>query len=225
MSRIQLIFEKQWLHVLLLAGLGGGLYYAAGLDTVRTGQLWGIGTLSWLWLAAGIAIIHQGYVWLCWRTELYASALTGILGTWSFTIYAVGFTVLALTRVGGVLAVAISNTGTLPSNPVLWKMLALILLLPNLYLFYSVMRYFGFKRAFGIDHFEPQYRSMPLEQRGIFRYTRNAMYVYGLLLLWVIALWYTSFAAALIALFNHAYVWAHYYATERPDMRRIYGDA
>jgi Phospholipid methyltransferase len=55
-----------------------------------------------------------------------------------------------------------------------------------------------------------------------FRFTSNGMYVYGFLLLWVPALWWASAAALCVALFNHLYIWVHYFATERPDIDRIY---
>ncbi|MGH8650439.1 MAG: hypothetical protein ACREUP_14225 [Burkholderiales bacterium] len=32
-------------------------------------------------------------------------------------------------------------------------------------------------------------------------------------------------AALGAALFNHLYIWVHYYSTELPDMKRIYGEA
>ncbi|MCB0167803.1 MAG: hypothetical protein KDI79_26490, partial [Anaerolineae bacterium] len=62
-------------------------------------------------------------------------------------------------------------------------------------------------------------------RKGIFRFTRNGMYTYGFLLLWVPALWYASLAALGVALFNHLYIWVHYYVTELPDIKRIYGSA
>jgi hypothetical protein len=34
-----------------------------------------------------------------------------------------------------------------------------------------------------------------------------------------------SQAALLAALFNHLYIWVHYYSTELPDIRHIYGAA
>jgi hypothetical protein len=105
------------------------------------------------------------------------------------------------------------------------RALAVVALIPALYLFYSVKRYFGFKRAFGIDHFDPSYRSMPFVRKGIFRFNSNGMYVFGFLLIWVPGLWWASEAALVAALFNHVYIWLHYYATERPDMRRIYAAA
>ena len=60
---------------------------------------------------------------------------------------------------------------------------SLVLVVPVLYLLISVRRYFTFRRAFGIDHFDPAYRILPMERRGIFRLSPNAMYVFGFLLL------------------------------------------
>ncbi len=74
----------------------------------------------------------------------------------------------------------------------------------------------------GIDHFDKSYRDRPFVREGIFRFTRNSMYVFGLLILWIPGLLYASKAALLIALFNHVYVLVHYHCTERPVMRRIY---
>ena len=42
-------------------------------------------------------------------------------------------------------------------------------------------------------------------------------------MLWVPAFLFQSMAAMVIAAFSHAYIWVHYYATEKPDMKRIYG--
>ena len=78
-------------------------------------------------------------------------------------------------------------------------------------------------RAFGIDHFEPnKFVNSQFEKRGIFKYTTNGMYIYGFMILWVIALLFKSEGALLVACFNHVYIWAHYFFTELPDIRRIY---
>ena len=224
MSQTLLIFERQWLHALLLAALLAGMVLVTGFDGVRTGQLWGVATPVWLWLAVGLAIAHQVYVWICWRTQLHASWLTRTLGSYGFPLYAVGFSLIGILRVVVVFIVAISNQYTLPANAIALKILAIIVLVPAVYLFYSVKRYFGFKRAFGIDHFDNEYRSMPFERRGIFRFTRNGMYTYGFLLLWFPAFWWASLAALSMAIFNHLYIWVHYFATELPDIKRIYGE-
>jgi hypothetical protein len=65
-------------------------------------------------------------------------------------------------------------------------------------------------------------RSVPFVRGGIFRFTANGMYVFGFFLLWVPGLWWASAAALFVALFNHLYIWVHYFATELPDIRRIY---
>ena len=223
MPQLRLIFERQWLHAGMLAALMAGIVWARGLDAMQVGSLWGISTSAWFWLAVFIAVVHQVYVWFCWRTQLHDSLLTRLLGSSGFSVYAVGFSLLGISRVVVVYLLAISNRDTLPGDLTILRVVAVIALIPALYLFYSVKRYFTATRAFGIDHFDERYRSIPLVRKGIFRYTRNGMYVYGFLVLWVPALWWASLAALCVALFNHTYIWAHYYATERPDMKRIYG--
>jgi len=85
-----------------------------------------------------------------------------------------------------------------------------------------VKRYFTFERAYGIDHFDKNY-NVPYVKQGIFRFTNNGMYVFGLLILYIPALLLFSKVALVVALFNHLYIWVHYYATEKPDMKQIYG--
>jgi phospholipid methyltransferase len=93
---------------------------------------------------------------------------------------------------------------------------------PVIYLFYSVKKYFTMNRAFGIDHFDKNY-NVPFERKGIFRFTNNGMYIYGLMILYIPGLLLFSEAALVVALFNHIYIWVHYYTTELPDMKEIYG--
>ena len=224
MSRLRLILERQWLHGLLLVALLAVLGSARCLKGIDTGMLWGISSPEWFLLAVAIAIVHQVYVWFCWRTQLHGSWLTRVFGNQGFPVYAVGFSILGISRVAAVFILAISNRDTLAGDLTTLRILAIIALIPAVYLFYSVKRYFRFKRALGIDHFDTAYRSMPFIRKGIFRFTRNGMYTYGFLLLWVPALWYASIAALCVALFNHMYIWVHYYSTEFPDMKRIYGE-
>ncbi len=224
MSQMQLILERQWLHAVVLAALITMLALTSDLDGIQAGILWGINTPEWFWLAVALAIAHQVYVWFCWRTQLHGNWLTRVLGKLSFPVYAVGFSILGISRVVAVFVLAISNRDTLPMDHTALRILAIIALIPAVYLFYSVKRYFSFRRAFGIDHFDEGYRSLPFVRKGIFRFTRNGMYIYGFLLLWVPALWYASLAALCVAVFNHVYIWVHYYSTELPDMKRIYGE-
>lgn len=223
MLQFQLIFEKQWLHLLALTGLTAGLVMLGTLDNIQAGSLWDVGTIIWLRLAVAIAIAHQVLVWFCWRTQLHWSLLTRLLGDTGFTVYAVLFSILGIARVAVVFILAIANRNTAPVDLAVLRILALLTAIPAVYLFYSVRRYFGFKRAFGADHFDPSYRAVPFVRKGIFRFTNNGMYTFGFFLLWVPGLWYGSIAALAVALFNHLYIWVHYYATELPDIKRIYG--
>jgi hypothetical protein len=49
------------------------------------------------------------------------------------------------------------------------------------------------------------------------------MYIFGFSLLYIPGLLLFSKAGLLAALFNHLYIWAHYFFTEVPDMHHIYG--
>ncbi len=100
-----------------------------------------------------------------------------------------------------------------------------MLFIPAIYLFYSVEKYFGLDRACGMDHFYPEIaKDEPFVKQGIFKYTTNGMYKYGFLVLWIPGILLQSKAAIFIALYSHIYIWIHYYTTELPDIRIIYGE-
>src|SRR4030042_6440108 len=200
MAQLQLIFEKQWVHASLLAVFLVGLTWVGRIHAVEVGQLWGVSTKAWFWLAVALAIAHQVFVWVCWRSQLYASLLTRMFGSRGFGVYAAGFSILGSARVVPVFILALSNRDTLHVDPKVLRVVAVIAAIPAAYLFYSVKRYFGFKRAFGIDHFDESYRSLPFVRKGIFRFTRNGMYVFGFCLLWVFGLWFASAAVLIVAL-------------------------
>ena len=225
MSKAGLLFERQGLHLLLLVALVAVVTILADQVGSWMGQYLGLSTYTWFWLALAAAVAHQGWVWLCWRLELHAGLLSRVLGPAGFTLYGAGFALLAFTRFYMLVALAAANRHTVPVSETALDTLATILLAPIAYLFYSVERYFTIRRALGIDHFDPAYRTKPLERRGIFRFTRNGMYTFGLLAVWLPGLYEASKAALFAALFNHAYIWVHYLCTELPDMRRIYGPA
>jgi len=220
---MKLVFEKQVLHYFLLAVI---LVVVIGLSRVAgvlSGQFLGVGTSVWFYLAIAGAILHQIYVWFCWRTQLHYSLITRLFKHRGFFYYSLFFYIFLFLRLVLVIALAISNEGSLPGSQMLLNGIAIVLAVPTLYLAYSVARYFGLKRAAGVDHFDPSYRREPLVRQGIFRFTGNGMYIFGLLVLWLPGLLWASSAALLAALFNHLYIWAHYYGTEKPDMKRIYG--
>lgn len=219
----KLIFEKQGLHYSLLAMLVAGTLVVGRTDRFSTGQFTSIPAFEWLCFGIGYAVLHQVYVWFCWRTQLYRLLLTRLFGQRAFFYYEIGFVILTALRYFAIVGLAAANVNSLPVNRWLLVSIAAIMIIPLVYLFYSVIRYFGIKRALGADHFDDSYRRMPLVRQGIFRYNRNSMYTFGFLLAWIPGLITASSAALLLALFNNLYIWVHYYATEKPDMMTIYG--
>jgi protein-S-isoprenylcysteine O-methyltransferase Ste14 len=179
---------------------------------------------NWFWISIEIPIAHQLFVWFCWRTELHRKLISRVFGRHGFTLYAVIFTGFLVGRLVSVTALAIASRDTLPlQHPTALRIAAIVLAVPVAYLMYSVVRYFGILRAFGADHFDESYRSKPLVRRGIFRITANGMYTFGMIVLYLPALWFSSRPAMVAAVFAHLYIWVRYLTTERPDMRRIYG--
>jgi len=222
---LKLLKSQQW-HFAVLCILLVGLYFLVSSDdSFIRGELYNIPISSWLLLAILIPILHQVYVLLCWRLELIYGSITKLFGAKGFIIFKIGFAILFLSRLLTIILLAISNQQSLGLNINLAYLVSGLLFIPAAYLFYSVKKYFGIDRAFGIDHFQPnKFRDQPFVKQGIFRYSSNAMYVFGFFILWIPGLLYLSKAALLAALFNHLYIWVHYYFTELPDIKIIYSD-
>jgi hypothetical protein len=219
------MFERQLQHYLLLATLlvGAGVAMSQS-DRLLVGQFAGIPTGTWLVIALTVPILHQLYVWFVWRAELHHGLISRWFGTEKgFRYYTVGFYLLFLSRPISIFLVALSNRGSLDLNPLVAIPLAAVLFMPWLYVQYSIRKYFGMDRAMGLDHFDPSYRDQPFVREGIFRYTDNAIYTFAFLIFWILGLVFFSQAALLAALFNHLYIWVHYYCTELPDIYAIYG--
>jgi len=210
---------------MLLVLLAGIYLYADKDASLLKGELWGMSTSTWFLLAILSPIIHQIYVLVCWRLELFYNSISKVFGTRGFKLYKIGFAILILSRLLTITLLAVSNANTLNMNAVLAYTIAGILFIPAAYLFYSVKKYFGMDRAFGIDHFQPEiFKNTPFIKQGIFKYTDNGMYIFGFFILWIPGLLLLSKAALLVALFNHLYIWVHYYFTELPDIKVIYED-
>ncbi len=216
------IFEKQLWHLISLVILIYGVIALIGNSTLD-GEFWGITTGVWLIYSVGIAILHQVYVLIVWRLELYYSLISRIFGKVGFIIYAIGFTIMFIPRLLFIIALGISSKNSISLDPIISYSLAILLSIIVIYVMYSVLRYFGFKRAYGIDHFDRSFSDKPFVKQGIFRFSNNAMYKFGLLILWIPGLLLFSKPALIAALFQHIYIWVHYYFTEAPDMKHIYG--
>jgi hypothetical protein len=171
------------------------------------------------WIAIAFPIMHQIFVWITWRLELQALSATAAL---TFPVYLAIFFTLFAGRFVSLLTLAWADRGSLQLPIISQVILTALFTVPGVYAMYSVWRYFGLARAAGADHFDPRYRDMPLVRQGIFRFTSNGMYLYAFLLFWAIAFAFNSFAATIVAAYSHAYIWVHYYATEKPDMDYLY---
>lgn len=215
-------FNRQGLHLVALVLLVPvcGAFAAPALGD---GQWLGLTDTTWFWTSVGAAVVHQVIVAGVFRGQLGWSVLTRLFGKTDMIVWGIIFMPLLVARPLLIIGLAIADAGSagLPE----WFGIAAgsALLLPSVYAGYSVGRYFGIDRALGGDHFRQRYREMPLVREGAFAWSSNAMYAFVFLGLWGIALLTGSLAALAAALFQHAYIWVHYYCTEEPDMRLIYG--
>jgi len=218
------IFRYQIWHLLSVATLLALVYSFVLLnDELLNGSLWGIHTTTWFWSAITVPIFHQVYVWIIWRLELYKRTFTSRFGLKrAFHLYQIGFSILFVSRLIFITILALSSRDSLAIDPVFSYLIIATITPAVIYLFYSVKVYFTIERAYGIDHFDKGYNA-PYVKAGIFRYTDNGMYIFGLMILYLPGLLLFSKAALVVAIFNHLYIWVHYYCTERPDMQVIYG--
>lgn len=207
-------------------GLWAGQTFHIACTTLLLALTWGAWTYigrpfpTAFWIAIAVPVVHQVFVWLVWRTELQSSAVSRTVG---FQMYVAFFFLIFGGRFVSLVALAWLDNGSLGLPLPLRTTVTILLVAPGFYAMYSVKQYFGMARATGADHFDPRYRDMPLVKEGIFRFTSNGMYIYAFLLFWAIGTGFDSKAALLVAAFSHAYIWVHFYATEKPDMDYLYG--
>jgi hypothetical protein len=217
-------FEKQGWHALFLAVLLISVFYVSQSASVQAGRVLGMDTPTWLWISVFIPVAHQVFVGLGWRAQLHYQWMTRVFGDKDFPVFGVIFMVFLLARPISIIILAISNANSFSLNTSLRVIIGVVFCIPVLYLIYSIKEYFGFKRAMGIDHFDTTYKDMPMVREGIFKFTNNAMYTFGFLILWLPGIIWASPAAVLAAAFSHLYIWVHYWSVEKPDMRVIYED-
>ena len=221
---LEFLFHRQGLHLLALVFLVP-ICWAFAAPALGDGEWLGIADTEWFWASVVAAIVHQVIVAFIFRSQLGWSILTRLFGKADMVVWGIVFMPLLFARPLLILGLAVADMGT-ADLPRWFELTAgSALLIPAIYAGYSVGRYFGIDRALGGDHFRQRYRDMPMVREGAFAWTSNAMYALVFLGLWGIALLTGSLAALAAALFQHAYIWVHYYCTEEPDMELIYGVA
>ena len=144
---------QQWHLLALLIVLSAVFLYSRADIGILEGELWGIKTKTWLFAAILSTIIHQVYILICWRLQLFHQSLTNTFGQWGFKLYKSGVSVLILSRLITICILAIANSNTLDLNRVISYILAGVIFIPAACLFYLVKVFFGIDRAFGVDHF------------------------------------------------------------------------
>jgi hypothetical protein len=217
-------FEDQGKHLTALFILLIPVIWFARLPGTLDEEWLGVSTQAWYWLAIAIPVIHQFGTMLLWRLELHGQRLTRALGDKVFNVFLLFFFPGLIGRPISVIALALSDQGSLGIAAWILNGIVLIMVPILVYLFYSILRYFGVKRAAGADHFFEEYQTKTLVVDGIYRYIPNAMYVVGFFIVWIPALILASRAALVVAAFQHALIWGHYFFTEVPDMAIIYED-
>lgn len=219
------ILYKQGWHIFGIIILLTLMTYALKIDGILNGDFWGVSTKTWFILTVTLPIVHQIYVVVIWRIELYRQSISRRFGDKGFKVFGAIFLLFLASRPISILLLALSNQ---ESFEIGWSwrwLLTLILGVPSIYLGMSLKKYFGIPRALGEDHFKPEeYRNNPMIKGGIFKYTDNGMYLYGFLALYLPGILLASKAALAAAVLQHLYIWVHYYVTEKPDMEAIYGD-
>ncbi len=216
-NKLRFFFKRQIWH------LGGTIvlfYIGAQLVDLKsnTSTFIGISALGWFMIAMSIPIIHQAYVWVCWRSELCWKTISKTIG---FKAYAIIFFILGLSRFSAIVLCFV-DYGSLYKPGILAWVISIIFFIPGIYTMYSVKKYFGFLRAAGADHFDPKYRDMPFEKRGIFKWSPNAMYVFAIGIPFAFAVATGSQSMFVIAIYTYISVWLHYFCTEKEDFKVIY---
>jgi len=218
-NKLKFFFKHQIWH------LGGTIvlfYIGAQLVDLEsnTNSFLGIGALNWFMIAMSVPIIHQAYVWICWRSELCWKSISNTIG---FKGYIIIFFILIILRLSAIV-VCFVDYGSLYKPGILVWVISIILFIPGAYTMYSVKKYFGFLRAAGADHFDPKYRDMPFEKRGIFKWSPNAMYKFAIGIPFSFAVATGSQSMFIVAIYTYISIWLHYFCTEKEDFKIIYGN-
>jgi len=218
-NKLSFFFRHQIWH------LGGTIvlfYIAAQLVDLNgnTNTFLGISALGWFMIAMTVPIIHQAYVWICWRSELCWQSISNTIG---FKGYVIIFFILIISRLSAIVLCFVDYGSLYKPGWLAW-IISIILFIPGIYTMYSVKKYFGFLRAAGADHFHLKYRDMPFEKRGIFKWSPNAMYVFAIGIPFAFAVATGSQSMFMVAIYTYISIWLHYFCTEKEDFKVIYGN-
>ena len=181
----------------------------------------GISVKNWFLFSMTTPLLHQGYVWLCWRSELCWKTISTTIG---FKAYAVIFIIIMISRLFSIGLCFADYSSWFNPGWIAWT-ISVLIFIPFIYTIYSIKKYFGFMRATGIDHFDPNYKNIPFEKRGIFKWSSNAMYTFATVVFFGFAISAGSKAMFVFAAYTYIGGWLHYFCTEKEDFKVIYGNS
>ena len=180
----------------------------------------GIGVKNWFLFSMMTPLIHQSYVWLCWRSELCWQTISRTIG---FKVYVIIFFIFGILRLSSI-GLCFADYGTWYNPGWTAWIISILIFIPFIYTIYSIKKYFGFMRATGIDHFDTSYKDKPFERRGVFKWSSNAMYTFAIPVFFGFAFSSGSKAMFIFAAYSFIGVWLHYFCTEKEDFKVIYGN-
>ena len=181
----------------------------------------GISVKNWFLFSMMTPLLHQGYVWLCWRSELCWKTISTTIG---FKAYAVIFIIIMILRLFSI-GLCFADYGSWFRPGLIAWTISVLIFIPFFYTIYSIKKYFGFLRATGIDHFDSNYKNIPFEKRGIFKWSSNAMYTFAIAVFFGFAISAGSKAMFVFAAYTYIGGWLHYFCTEKEDFKVIYGNS
>ena len=218
-NKLNFFFKNQIWHVGGLIILFYLSYQLVNFEN-NFNVFFGISAKNWFLFSMMTPLLHQSYVWLCWRSELCWQTISRTIG---FKVYVIIFFILGILRLSSIgLCFADYGTWYAPGR-VAW-ITSMLIFIPFIYTLYSIKKYFGFMRATGIDHFDPSYKDILFERRGIFKWSSNAMYTFAVAVFFGFAISAGSKAMFIFAVYTYIGVWLHYFCTEKEDFKIIYGN-
>ena len=118
------ILRRQLYHALAFFAFGGALYYAITCmpDAGTPARMWGLSATEWIyvsWLCAGG---HHAWVVLFWRLEFHCHAISRLMGRAGWTVFRIGFVVLATARLPPIVPISFLTAGTwyVPQHAFVW---------------------------------------------------------------------------------------------------------
>jgi len=218
-NKLKFFFKNQIWHI---GGLTILFYLSCQIVDFENDSnvLLGISSKNWFLFSMMTPLLHQVYVWLCWRSELCWKAISKTIG---FKTYAVIFIMLMILRLSSIGLCFVDYGTWFTPGWIAWT-ISVLIFIPFIYTIYSIKKYFGFMRASGIDHFDTSYKNIPFERRGIFKWSSNAMYTFAIALFFGFAVSSGSKAVFVFAAYSYIGGWLHYFCTEKEDFKIIYGN-